>query len=552
MRRVRQLARTILVAGLVGAGALAAPIALAAEPTFGEPTATATLGQPLSFSSHIEGVGNGRVEVLLGLVGKETRVALPAAAGAAGEYQVSRGVDVASSTDCTCVFDGNSAPNTRIEYQFRVRAADGTETLGPVARVTVDDNRFEWRTLDQDLVRVHWYQGDEAFAQDAANVANDAIDRAAELMGKTLPEPVDLFVYATQDALLEAVSPNRESIAGEAHSTIQTMFVWLPPDQDPERSAVVVAHELTHLVFNEVTDNPYHNPPRWLNEGIATYLSEGYTAFDQLTVTSAASNGTLIPLDGLAGFFPSPVDLFSLAYSESVSAVDFFTQRYTEQALWDLVRSYATGQSDDDAFISATGGDVAAFNADWFGYLGAQVPAPFGPQPAPPGPVPDSWDVEPPPSTAPTSPAPSRPAATALPQPSRNPARSVPPARPPVGGGGGSGPVFTGIAFGTLALVFVIGLVLVIQFSRRRRPYEELPPPPWQTNAPPWQQPPYQPPGQPNQSPYQPYQPPYPTQPPYPAQPPYPQPPPGPQQAPARPPEGPNRPPPPGSPTDTR
>ena len=39
----------------------------------------------------------------------------------------------------------------------------------------------------------------------------------------------------------------------------------------------MVAHELTHLVFNENTDNPYHEPPRWLNEGIAVYLSEGYS-----------------------------------------------------------------------------------------------------------------------------------------------------------------------------------------------------------------------------------------------------------------------------------
>ena len=116
-----------------------------------------------------------------------------------------------------------------------------------------------------------------------------------------------------------------------------------------------------------------------------------------------------MPLDGLAGFFPSPDHLFSLAYSESVSAVDFFIKRYTEQALWDLVRSYADGQSDDDAFTSATGVDVAAFNADWFGYLGAQVPQPFGPQPAPPGPVPDSWQVDPPPSIAPASPGPSVP-----------------------------------------------------------------------------------------------------------------------------------------------
>ena len=38
---------------------------------------------------------------------------------------------------------------------------------------------------------------------------------------------------------------------------------------------VVVPHELTHLVFDTAVTNPYHFPPRWLNEGLAVYLSEG-------------------------------------------------------------------------------------------------------------------------------------------------------------------------------------------------------------------------------------------------------------------------------------
>jgi hypothetical protein len=37
----------------------------------------------------------------------------------------------------------------------------------------------------------------------------------------------------------------------------------------------VVPHELVHLVFDTAVKNPYHFPPRWLNEGLAVYLSEG-------------------------------------------------------------------------------------------------------------------------------------------------------------------------------------------------------------------------------------------------------------------------------------
>lgn len=472
------VARTLLPFVLTVAWTLAFPLAgMAAEPTFGTPVGSAPLGQPLTMTSDIQGVEGGAVEVLVKLAGKEPQVVVPTSAGPVeGSWQASVEMDVPSSMDCACLFDGQSPPNSRVEFRFRVRAADGTTTLGPVGQITVTDDRFEWRTIEQDLVRVHWYEGDDSFAQSAADVSNAAIDRAAELLGSTLPEPVDLFVYATQDALLEAVAPNRENIAGQAHSTIATMFVWLPPDQDPERSRVVVAHELTHLVFNETTDNPYHGPPRWLNEGVATYLSEGYSLESSTAVGSAARNGSLIPLDGLAGFFPSPRDQFSLAYGESVSAVDYFVRTYSEQTLWDLVRSYAQGLSDDDAFTAATGGDVASFGAAWMASLGAEVREPHGPRPALPGPVPSAWTNPGQPATQPSasvsppgSPAPGSPSATAA--PGRDSAPTLPAVPPSEGvSNDATGAALLASVGGLAVLAAIIVLGVLIQRRRARRP----------------------------------------------------------------------------------
>lgn len=366
----------------------------APEPTFGTPGATATLGKPLVFTSPITGADGSTVEVLIRLAGKETAVVVAAQPGTeAGAWQATAEVDVPSSIECSCLAKGNSAPNSHIEYQFRVRTPAGVSYLGPSAQAVVEDTRFTWQQLDDKQVRVHWYDGDQAFASTAAAVANGAIDKASQLLGVTLPAPVDLFIYSTQQALLDAVSPNRENIAGEAHSTIATMFVWIAPNDPFSDSKVTVAHELTHLVFNEATHNSFHSPPRWLNEGIAVYLSEGYSSRWTGTISAAARKDDIIPLQGLAGFFPSPPDQFELAYGESVSAVDFFIRTYTDQRLWDLVRSYSQGLSDDDAFHNATGSDVAAFNAAWTQSLGASVREPVGPQPAPPGPIPPGWTV---------------------------------------------------------------------------------------------------------------------------------------------------------------
>jgi hypothetical protein len=329
------------------------------------------------------------------LKGDPTNVVLRARETAPGTWVEDQELDIGTSALCECLAEGNTAPNTRFEFQFRVTAHDGSTMLGPVGEGIIEDSRFEWRTLERGLVRVHWYAGDDAFAEAAAALGNEAIDHASALLNVTLPAPVDLFIYDTQQALLEAVSPNRENIAGEAHSAIQTMFVNIPHNQGADAFAgEVVKHELTHLVFGHATENPYHEPALWINEGIAVYLSAGYSFYYRSLVEGAVADRSLIPLDGLAGSFPSTDRGFSLGYGESVGAIDFFIRTHGEEKLWALVRSYAEGLTDDEAFIAATGADMAAFNAAWFDSLGLEVRPPLGPQPAPAGPIPPGWQVE--------------------------------------------------------------------------------------------------------------------------------------------------------------
>jgi hypothetical protein len=108
-------------------------------------------------------------------------------------------------------------------------------------------------------------------------------------------------------------------------------------------------------------------------------------------VVSAVRGNSIIPLDGLAGAFPTTADRFSLAYGESVSAVDRIVRVNGRDALVKLIRSYHDGVSDDEAFQAALGRDLAGFEADWLAELGATPPVRQGPQPAPAGPLPAGW-----------------------------------------------------------------------------------------------------------------------------------------------------------------
>ena len=459
---IRRIVAFVLASGLLLA---TVPAVAAASPvTFGTPTADSTFGkgivftQPVTVSEPI-----GRVELLLTVadaVGPTVQeIPNPPNAGA-------------TDLTYTLVTSGNDhmIPNTPIVARWRLFAAHDLSVpiLGPELKVVYDDDRFQWKTTSDELVRVHWYEGDAAFGEKALKLGADEVRKTSELLGVTETDPIDFFVYANVDDFYGAIGPGaHENVAGSAFAEIRTLLGLIPPDQiNDSLVAVRIPHEFVHMVFDTASKNPYHSPPRWLNEGLAVYQSEGYGTGDRSAVDQAARNGSLIPLDGLTGQFPNGQDFF-LAYSESVSSVEFMIRTYGPDALVKLINSYADGRTDDEAFKDALGLDMTAFGDAWFKDVNATPKTKFGPQPAPPGPVPSAWTGAVPGSQAsgvPASPgsaasAPGSPGASAVPGSSG-------------GSAGGDSGTTVGLLLAAGVIVVLVGVALA---ARRRRASESVP-----------------------------------------------------------------------------
>ena len=332
---------------VVGLAALvaAAPPAVAGQTTFSEGSATADYGVGIEFVQEADVTARiSRAELLLDFPGAlgPTVIEEPPPADVGG---VTLRAEI-------LLADGHILPNTTITARWRVTDADGDVRVSPPVTVRYEDTSFEWRTIEGDIVRVHWVEGGDAFGQRALQIGERAVEETAELLGVTEEEPVDFFIYADRARFFEALGPSTgESVGGQANAEIRTLFALITPGEiDDPWVESVIPHELVHLVFDTAVENPYSFPPRWLNEGLAVYLSDGYDISWRLTAEDAAANGRLIPLPAIAGQFPAPPEQFRLAYAESVSAVDYLINEHERDALISLIRSYTNGVTDDEAF----------------------------------------------------------------------------------------------------------------------------------------------------------------------------------------------------------
>ena len=226
------------------------------------------------------------------------------------------------------------------------------------------------------------------FAQQMLKWANDGVTKASSFLAVPETAPIDFFVYASA-SLFQSATGLPGTAGGVAFRDFRTCFVELAPG-DAQYGPDVLPHEATHVVFEDGTANPYHSTPHWLDEGFARYLSIGYGPEDRQLVSVAADAGTLMPLSAFTYSYPLDAKRIYTAYAEGVSAVDFMVRKYGQPAIQKMVKAYGSGLSDDEAFKTAFGIDVAGFDDAWLADNGAKA-SKLGPQPEPTGPLPPGW-----------------------------------------------------------------------------------------------------------------------------------------------------------------
>lgn len=266
---------------------------------------------------------------------------------------------------------GSLPPGATIWWRWRYADENGNETVSDQKTITWLDSRHNWKTLTADKLNLHYYSGDQTFAQDLLNAAKDGLEFNKTRSGLTADSPIDLYIYADTNDMKDAILYEPSWTGGQAFPDHDIVILGIS-QADLEWGRDAIVHELTHVLVGHLTFSCLGGVPTWLNEGLAVYSEGELDPQSQQQLDDAIRGNTLLSVRSLSEGFSEVSSKAYLSYSQSFSIVKFLVENYGQAEMTDLLEALRDGAAIDDALETTYGFNVDGLEDEWRKAIQAQ------------------------------------------------------------------------------------------------------------------------------------------------------------------------------------
>ena len=281
-------------------------------------------------------------------------------------------------------------PGTIITYTFEVDDVEGNRYTTEPQQFVYVDIRYEWKEVTDGLVTVAYHGPVEKRARDVLDTAKRTIDLISPIYGAVHEDPIRISMYNNAAELVDAYPPRYGAIGhgvivdGQAHAQEGVVMV-----EAGGRDALgTTSHEITHIIIHRATFNPTaQNMPSWLNEGLAEFGNLHATVGYDLALEFAVQNDRVLPIMFMRGQ-PSKGEDIIIFYGQARSIVRWLVRSAGPDKMTEFLSYIKRGDTLDEAFTNAYGGDRVAITNLWREEIGAMLYEPPSSERVRPTPVP--------------------------------------------------------------------------------------------------------------------------------------------------------------------
>ena len=264
-------------------------------------------------------------------------------------------------------------PGTIITYWFDITDSEGNQLTTEPQEIIYVDVRYEWNDVTDGIVTVSYHGPVEKRAMDVLDSAKRTLDIISPIYGAVHEDPVRVTMYNNAAELVDAYPPRYGAIGhgvivdGQAHVHEGVVMV-----EAGGRDALgTTSHEIAHIIIHRATFNPTaQNMPSWLNEGLAEFGNLHATIGYDLALEFAVQTDRVLPIMFMQGQ-PSKGEDIIIFYGQARSIVRWLVRRFGADRLTEFLSYIKRGDTLDDAFTNAYGGDRVAVSNLWRSDIGA-------------------------------------------------------------------------------------------------------------------------------------------------------------------------------------
>ncbi len=232
----------------------------------------------------------------------------------------------------------------------------------------VNYKHYRFSYIESEHFEIYYADGSKKIALFTATAAEEALISIQKALDHTLTDRIPLIVYNSHNRFLETnviYELLTEGVGG--FTEFAQNRVVIPYEGSYGKFRHVIHHELTHAVmFDMLTggkglpaliSGQATQPPLWVAEGLAEYLSMGWDMEADNFMRDAAISGYLPDIDSIYG------GLF--AYKGGQSIFRFIAQEYGDRKITEFLSNLKTSKSVEAALKSSIGITVDELSEAW-------------------------------------------------------------------------------------------------------------------------------------------------------------------------------------------
>ncbi|MCX6827075.1 MAG: peptidase MA family metallohydrolase [candidate division Zixibacteria bacterium] len=206
-----------------------------------------------------------------------------------------------------------------------------------------------------------------------AEIANSALTEAREKLIKILGDTIS---YKPVIIIADDINQFKEAVGGAfpdwgaaaALPYRQLIVIKSPAHFRLGRSMKeLLQHEYSHLALADRLR--FVRVPRWVDEGLAMYVSSEWGWGENLTMTRSAIFNALIPLENIELLNQFSEGKAMTAYAQSYLAVKYLLDNYGSESFNIFLNTLRVRKTADQALMAATGSGYDGFEKEFFAYL---------------------------------------------------------------------------------------------------------------------------------------------------------------------------------------